>query len=1426
MSSTALTVVSPFSPAWARGGDGGDGSSGTGGAGGAGFGAVGGAGTGDSGGGGGDTSGGAGGVGAAGASGGTGGTSGSLNGGDGVAGIGGGGGGGGGFQALTTGSLQNETGTLTGGSGGRGGNAIGGAGGGGAGGYGAISSGTGIQGNAEGASILGGAGGAGGNAADGRGGNGGDGGRAVQFTGAVVSLFINSGTITGGAGGAGGIGTVGDGTAGAGGVAIFGTDIAVANFGTIAGGLSGDGVTRANAITFSGGTQNSLQITESSVIVGNVVATGVTNILNFGGSGTISFDMSSVGAAAQYQGFNVFRKGTSNTWVLTGTTAAAMAWQINGGAFAVASDGALGNAANTLTFGTGGGSGGGLRWDASFDTARTVTLDAGGGNLDTNGFNATMSGAIGGAGRLRKTGAGTLTLTGANTYQGGTAVNGGTLSVSANANLGDAAGNIGFNGGTLRTTASFGTARNVVLNGAGTFETVTGTTLTVGGTISNTGTLAKTGDGTLILTGTNTYTGATTVNAGTLALSGGGSIAASSGINLAGASTVFDISAGAGAKTIQALSGVAGSAVRLGNNSLTAGSAASTVFAGIIDAAGGNGGLVKAGSGTLTLSGVNTYAGGTTLNAGTLGIGNGSALGTGGLTFAAGTTLQAAANGLTVGNAMTVNGAGTVDTQANSLTLGGAIGGAGSLTKIGTGTLILSGFNTYAGGTTVSGGTLQGNAASLQGNITNNAGVIFSQATSGTYGGAMSGSGSLTKSGAGTLILSGSNSYAGGTTVTGGILQGTTTSLQGDIVNNATVSFNQAGNGTYAGNMSGSGALVIGGSGAISFTGVNSYTGGTTIGGGVLQGNSASLQGDIVNNGSVVFEQTGSGTYAGAMTGTGGVRLQGGGLLSITGNNLYTGPTTVTGSSLVVNGSLASTVTLDSGSTIGGNGMIGGLVSNGATIAPGNSIGTLNVGGNLAQSGGTYVVEANPQGQSDRINVTGTATIGGTTVQLVAAPGSYGNSTTYTIVSARGGVSGSYAGVTSNFAFLTPSLSYDANNVFLTLALQGNAFSGFGGSTGNQRAVGGALDQSYASATGDFATVIGALAGLNTQQGPYMLNQISGQPYADFGTANLAGNTLFMNALGQQMAMARGGQGSGQRLALAQACDVEACDGASPFSVWASGLGGFGSVQGDGNSQTFTYNLGGAAAGIDYRVMPNLLLGIAAGYATGTQWADSFQGKGWTNAVSVAAYGSFTMAGFYADLLAGYAYANNKLQRQISIPGLQPRTANGSTGANQFLGQAEIGYQVPVYAPAAASITPFARLQVMSVNQAAFSEWGANSLSLDVQQQTTNSVRSTLGVQLNGSIGLGDTRTLDMALRLGWLHEYADTARPVTAAFAGAPASAFTVYGATPQRDAAAIGFQASTSVATATQIYFRYDGDIGSGTDNHALNIGLRFSW
>ncbi|MPZ32065.1 MAG: autotransporter domain-containing protein [Rhodospirillales bacterium] len=1212
--------------------------------------------------------------------------------------------------------------------------------------------------------------------------------------------------------------------------------------GTYAGTMSGSGsltksgtgtVILTGSNSYSGGTTVSggtLQGTTSS-LQGNIV-NNANVTFNQAGSGTYAGTMSGTGSLT---------KSGTGTLTLTGNNIYSGGTMVTGGLVNFSAINNFGTSTITLN-------GGGLQW-ADGNTAdissRLAAIGNNGAVFDTNGNTVTLASTLSGPGGVVKQGDGLLTLSGANTYQGGTAINAGRVFVTSDANLGAASGGLAFGGGELWTLETVTMSRAITINAGGaTFNPLVNTTLTLDGIIDGAGNLTKRGQGTVELTGNNTYMGGTTIRAGNLAVTSDANLGAA-----AGALTFAD----GGALWVRA-NIATGRTVTINSSSIGGFNVDPGVTLTLNGVVGGSGELAKYGTGTLVLTGGNTYLGRTTITDGTLSIsGDGNLGDAGGALVFRGGTLQTTGS-FSTSRATTLNaGGGTFDTASGTaLVHNGAIDGTGGLTKSGAGTLTLTGANNYGGGTTVTGGLINFAAGNNLGTgaITLNGGGlqwatgsttdISSRLTAlGPGGGtfdtngntvtlasAITGTGGLAKQGAGTLILSGTSSYTGGTTVSGGVLQGNTASLQGNILNNAAVTFDQATNGAYAGNMSGTGALTVQGGGMLILGGANSYAGGTTVSGGVLIGNSASLQGNILNNASVVFNQTSGGTYAGVMAGTGGMTLQGGGVLTLTGNNLYTGPTTVTGSGLIVNGSLASTVTLDASSAIGGSGTIGGLVSNGAVVAPGNSIGTLNVSGNFSQIGGTYVVEANAAGQSDRINATGAATISGATVQVAAAPGNYGTSTTYTIVNAAGGLSGTYSGVSSNFAFLTPSLSYDANNVFLTLALQGAAFSGFGGNTVNQRAVGSALDQSYANASGDFATVIGALAGLNTQQGPWALNQISGQPYADFGSFNVANNALFMNALGQQMALARGSSGRGQRQALAQACDVAACEELSPFSVWGSGLGGVGSVQGDGNSSTFTYSVGGAAAGIDYRVAPNVLVGLGGGYTNGTQWVDSFQGKGWSNTVSVAAYGSFTRWGLYVDALAGYAYSNNQLQRQIQIPGLQPRTASASTGANQFLGQVETGYRLGVYAPAQATVTPFARFQASSINQAAFSEWGANSLSLNVQRQTTTSLRTTLGVDLAGAIGIGDTRTLDLRLRLGWLHEYADTARPLTAAFAGAPSASFTVYGAAPQRDSAVIGFSASTTVAAATQLYLRYDGEVGSGTDNHALNVGLRFSW
>ena len=250
----------------------------------------------------------------------------------------------------------------------------------------------------------------------------------MQFTGSGAT-FISTGSVTGGTGGGLGVGASGNGPAGPGGVAIVGSNLTVINSGSITGGMSGSTfglapVTQANAITFTGGA-NVLQLQAGSSISGNVVAGG-SSTLQLGGTANASFNVSAIGPAAQYQGFSAFQKIGAGTWTLSGTTAAKTNWTINGGVLAVSNDVNLGATGGSLAFG-----GGALQFGPGFSSARAIVLNAGGGTFDTNGFAANLSGTIGGAGSFTKAGAGTLFLSGANIYSGGTTITGGLINFSA-----------------------------------------------------------------------------------------------------------------------------------------------------------------------------------------------------------------------------------------------------------------------------------------------------------------------------------------------------------------------------------------------------------------------------------------------------------------------------------------------------------------------------------------------------------------------------------------------------------------------------------------------------------------------------------------------------------------------------------------------------------------------------------------------------------------------------------------------------------------------------------------------------------------------------------------------------------------------------------------------------------------------------------
>jgi fibronectin-binding autotransporter adhesin len=771
---------------------------------------------------------------------------------------------------------------------------------------------------------------------------------------------------------------------------------------------------------------------------------------SFGGgtvqSGTLStvglFTASSGTISAALIGSGSFAKVGSGTTTLSGTNAFAGSTTISSGVLIVTTSAALPGIVTPGGFSV--ASGATLEVTSGVDTAAVEGMLATGNfaagslaEIDTTGGSRTIAAALGGSYGLQKSGGNVLTLTGSNSYTGGTVVAGGTLQFGEGGSI---------DGGIVNQGV-------LAFNRSGSLALV--------GVISGTGSLLQSSTaGVVTLSGANSYTGGTTVNTGTIVVQGDQSAATGGWFlpNTNDPARAATFSAGSTVVT------AAGKIVQLG---LLSSSGSNSVALTVLGSSTNNGGLAIARNSTLTIGsggtwlqtgtmqvspqggpattlnvnagGLFTFAGPDTIKLnpasnnsgnGTIAIAGGTFVTSAGFeqvvssTSAGVPTLALSAGGLLrltqdvaslttpiasgSGNLLRMtlgSGGGTIDTNGFSTAIGVAMSGAGGLTKAGFGTLTLSGSTLYTGTTFVSAGTLALDAAAgissstfdvgaagtlafagitsgslpgLRGSgsvvLTNTAAAAVALTVGGagssTFDGTISGLGGLTKVGSGTFALAGAQSYEGGTTISAGMLQignsGTTGAVMGAIVNDGVLVFNRSNNFTATNSISGSGLVRQNGGGQLTLSGANTYSGGTLITGtgALLVSNAAQI-----GSGTITLQTSGASTAA-------VLELQNLTLpnpivlaqTSINRNNItvgsgtatLTGPITITGTGAGVNvfynaGSTSTSMVIG-GNITSGSAFTGALSFRRNTMLITGTINTPSAGFDLNSSGTTTLV--------------------------------------------------------------------------------------------------------------------------------------------------------------------------------------------------------------------------------------------------------------------------------------------------------------------------------------------------------------------------------------------------------------------------------------------------------------------------------------
>jgi fibronectin-binding autotransporter adhesin len=589
--------------------------------------------------------------------------------------------------------------------------------------------------------------------------------------------------------------------------------------------------------------------------------------------------------------------------------------------------------------------------------------------------------------------------------------------------------------------------------------------------------------------------------------------------------------------------------------------------------------------------------------------------------------------------------------------------------------------------------------------------------------------------------------------------------------------------------------------------------------------------------------------------------------------------TTVNSGTLVVDSVLAGPVTVNSGGTLAGHGIISGDISvaSGATVAPGAAVpfSTLNASGNVSfQPGSVFRVNANAAGQSDKLAITGSATLTGGTVTVLAG-GSFApsSSTPYTILTTTNvnGLGGTtFASVTTNLAFLTPSLSYTANDVTLTLATAtggtgdpgggdpggggtgggttgggtgggGTASTGFGFAavtqTRNQRAVATALDrgpvsnpliiavlnQTVAGARQAFdalsGEVFGSVHNAQGQEAQFARSAMLGR-MRQSSYAGIPGDLGALGFGGPALAYAAGDTSSADSASAAYA--TKAAPGARgpsrDLTFWAQGLGGWGHADSDGNAASLKSRFGGFLSGVDARFGDTLRAGFVAGYMRSDLNVDARASSAGIDSVQLGAYAAGRLGAFNVRGGGSYSLDSIDTSRTIIFPGFTDKASarfHGNVG--QVFG--EVGYGM---AFGSVAVEPLAGLAYVHVRDGSFRESGGVA-ALSGASANENTGYSFVGVRAATFVPLANGTMLVPRGTLQWQHAFGDVVPASALAFQGTGA-AFSVAGIPIARDTALVEGGFDWRFAPQAKLGAFYQGELAAHAQTHAVKGA--FTW